>query len=77
MKETRLRISTVEIKRGKTVGHLVRHDNFIINIIEGKGGRGRPRHLYIDWIKEKWWLQEVKETAVDMGELDKAASTTA
>lgn len=77
MKETRLRISTVEIRRSKTVGHLVRHDNFISNIIEGKGGRGRPRHLYIDWIKEKWWLQEVKETAVDMGELDKAASTTA
>lgn len=41
----------------QNVGHLIRYDNFIINIIDGKiewkRGSGRPRHSYMDQIKDK------------------------
>lgn len=50
----------------------MRHDNFIRSIIEGeiegKRGRGKPKHSYIDQIKEKVTVvmyKEVKETTPD------------
>ncbi|CAH4035794.1 unnamed protein product [Pieris brassicae] len=60
-------LSTIENRRGKMIGHLVRHDNLFKTILEGKiedrTGRGRPRAAYIDQIKEKAEVvtyQEVK-----------------
>lgn len=43
VKAKRLLISTKEIRRGKMVGRLTCHDNFINNMVEGKieGKRGR------------------------------------
>lgn len=53
----RLLISTIEIRKGKMLGHLIRHDYFKSNIIEskieGKRRRERSRHSYVDQIKEK------------------------
>lgn len=45
----------------------MRHDNFTNNIIEGKKGRGRPRHSNKAQIKERVAIatyKEVKETAL-------------
>ncbi|KAI5638904.1 reverse transcriptase (RNA-dependent DNA polymerase) domain-containing protein [Phthorimaea operculella] len=55
--EKRCLLRTIENRRGKMIGHLMRHDNFWKNIVEGKiegsRGRGRPRRNYFDQIKEK------------------------
>ena len=52
------------------IGHLIRHDHFLKNIIEGKiegkRGRGRPRRNYFEQVKEKVNVvsyQEVKSLA--------------
>lgn len=52
------------------LGHLIRHDNFIKTILEGKvegtRKRGRPRRTYMDQIKENISVvsyQEVRERA--------------
>lgn len=43
VKDKRLLISTIEIRRFEMVGHLILHNNFISNIIEEKieGKRGK------------------------------------
>ena len=70
--EKRNLMDTIEKRRGKMIGHLIRHDRFINNImegkIEGKRGRGRPRLSYISQIKNKinvMSYKEVKEAALD------------
>jgi hypothetical protein len=56
----------------KFIGHLIRHNDFIINIFEGKimgrRPRGRPRTNYFHDIKEKMGCasyQQLKEAAKD------------
>lgn len=70
VKEKRSIMDTIENRRGSMIGHLIRHDLFIKNIIEGKiegkRGRGRPRRTFMEQIKEKVHVgsyQEVKELA--------------
>lgn len=72
IQEKRILLTTIENRRGKMVGHLIRHDSFIKTImegkIEGKRGRGRPRISYMSQIKEKIAVvsyKEVKETALE------------
>lgn len=70
VKEKRNISNIIENRRGKMIGHLIRHDSFIRNIIEGKiegkRRRGRPRIEYIDQVKRKIDVvsyKEVKEKA--------------
>ncbi|KAJ2951390.1 hypothetical protein O0L34_g13533 [Tuta absoluta] len=70
VKEQRSSLRTIDDRRGKMMGHLIRHDHFLKNIVEGKvegrRGRGRPRRNYFDQIKEKVNVvsyQEVKSLA--------------
>ncbi|PZC78062.1 hypothetical protein B5X24_HaOG202597 [Helicoverpa armigera] len=65
-------LHSIENRRGKMIGHLIRHDDFIKNIVEGKvegkRGRGRPRYSYMKQIKEKVNVvtyKEVLELALD------------
>ncbi|PZC74919.1 hypothetical protein B5X24_HaOG207024 [Helicoverpa armigera] len=65
-------LQNIEYRRGKMIGHLICHDDFIKNIVEGKvegkRGRGRPRYSYIKQIKEKVKVvtyKEVQELALD------------
>lgn len=39
-------------KEGKWIGHIMRNNEWIIKIIEGKVGRGRPRTSFINQIIE-------------------------
>lgn len=67
MKENRLLMSTIEIRRG-TSCNFIGHGNVIKGKIEEKRGIRRPRHRYIDQIKEKVAIAtytDVKETAID------------
>lgn len=68
--EKRSLLKVIENRRGKMLGHLIRHDSYIKVIIEGKiegkRKRGRPRRAYMDQIKEKISVssyREVKEKA--------------
>lgn len=70
--EKRSLLRTIENRRGKMMGHLIRHDTFFKTIlegkIEGKRGRGRPRRNFIEQVKEKVGVvsyQEVKRKAED------------
>ncbi|XP_048006632.1 uncharacterized protein LOC125241959 [Leguminivora glycinivorella] len=70
VKEKRCILRTVECRRGNMLGHLLRHDEFIKIIIEGKvegrRKRGKPRRAYMDQVKEKVNVvsyQAVKEKA--------------
>lgn len=52
--ERRQMMSMLEDRRHKWIGHLYRHNEFMVSIIEGKRqgsqGRGRPRARYMDQI---------------------------
>ncbi|KAI5644882.1 reverse transcriptase (RNA-dependent DNA polymerase) domain-containing protein [Phthorimaea operculella] len=68
--EKRALLRTIENRRGKMIGHLIRHDHFLKNIVEGKvegrRRRGRPRRNYFEQIKEKVRVvsyQQVKSLA--------------
>ncbi|KAI5640823.1 hypothetical protein NE865_06931 [Phthorimaea operculella] len=65
VKEKRNILSIIENRRGKMFGHLMRHDEFIKVImegkIEGKRGRGRPRRSYSDQLKEKAGVTTYKD----------------
>ncbi|KAI5636210.1 hypothetical protein NE865_11049 [Phthorimaea operculella] len=75
VKEKRALLRTIENRRGKMMGHLIRHDSFLKTIIEGKvegkRGRGRPRRNYFQQLKEKVNVvsyQEVKSLAENRNE---------
>jgi hypothetical protein len=57
VREGRSLLKTIENRRGKMLGHLLRHDEYIKIMVEGKvegrRKRGRPRRTYMDQIKEK------------------------
>ena len=68
----RVLMEIIQNRRGKMIGHLIRHDNFMGNIIEGKiegkRGRGRPWINYMSQVKEKVAVEsykEVKEKALE------------
>ncbi|KAI5731138.1 hypothetical protein M8J77_005274 [Diaphorina citri] len=46
----------LEQRRHKWIGHIYRHNNFVVNIIEGRRegrqGRGRPRMSFMEQIME-------------------------
>ncbi|CAH0406949.1 unnamed protein product [Chilo suppressalis] len=72
--ERKALIDTLENRYLRMFGHLVRHDEFIKNIIEGKvegkRGWGRPRIAYTKQIKEKVGIEScrgLKELAEDRG----------
>ncbi|KAI5734042.1 hypothetical protein M8J77_001775 [Diaphorina citri] len=54
--ESRQLIKTIEKRKIKLIGHIIRHNNFITNIfegkIQGKKTRGRPRKQYFKDIQE-------------------------
>jgi hypothetical protein len=51
VKEKRVLLSIIRSRSGKLIGHLLRHNSFITNIMEGRinehNGRGRPRKTFI------------------------------
>ncbi|XP_063372533.1 uncharacterized protein LOC134660683 [Cydia amplana] len=55
--ERRAILNTIANRRGKIIGHLIRHDHFFKTILEGriglKRGRGELRRSYLDQVKEK------------------------
>ncbi|KAI5695438.1 hypothetical protein M8J77_005016 [Diaphorina citri] len=54
--ESRQLIKTIEKRKIKLIGHIIRHNNFITNIfegkIQGKKTRGRPRKQYFKDMQE-------------------------
>ncbi|KAI5631681.1 reverse transcriptase (RNA-dependent DNA polymerase) domain-containing protein [Phthorimaea operculella] len=65
VKEKRTIFNVIENRRGNMLGHLLRHDDLLKTIIEGKiegrRGRGRPRRAYMDQVKEKIGVMSYKE----------------
>lgn len=57
MQEKRSSVMSIEIRRGKMFGHLIRHDSFLASDLEGeidgKRDRGIPRRSYLCRIREK------------------------
>ena len=72
VEEKRTLWNTIEKRRTRWIGHTLRHNGFVKNIIEGKiegkVPRGRPRDKYIGQIKKKVQrkrYQEVSQLALD------------
>lgn len=66
VKEDRCLLKTIQNRRGRMIGHLMRHDAFFVNILEGKvngkRGRGRPRITFFSQVKEKVGTVSYQET---------------
>ena len=54
--EERTAIGSVVQRRSNMVGHVLRHSNWLNTLVEGmtegRGGRGKPRQVYMDGAKE-------------------------
>jgi hypothetical protein len=63
--EKRSLLKVIENRRGKMIGHLLRHDDLIKVIIEGKiegrRKRGRPRRAYMEQLKENIEVETYRE----------------
>jgi hypothetical protein len=59
--EKRTILRVVEMRKVKFIGHLLRHNDFVTNIMEGrvlgKKNRGRPRLSYIKNLMKELFLQ--------------------
>lgn len=72
IQERRYLMKSIEKRKIKLVGHIIRHNNFINNIfegkIQGKIPRGRPRKKYFDDIQKSMncaTFEEMKRAAAD------------
>ena len=75
VQEERRLLREMEKRKTKFIGHVLRHNTFIINILEGKvlgkKGRGRPRKKYLEDIEKRMGCvnySELKRTAGDRTE---------
>lgn len=56
VQESRQIIKMIEVRRFKIFGHVLRHDTFITNIMDGKIGRGRSKNTNLGNIKKLLFL---------------------
>lgn len=75
VKEERRLMKEMGKRKIKFIGHVIRHNTFFVNILEGKvlgkKGRGRPRTKYLEDIKKRIGCDnymELKRTANDRRE---------
>ncbi|KAI5717312.1 hypothetical protein M8J77_003669 [Diaphorina citri] len=74
IRESRQLMNTIESRRIKLIGHIIRHNSFINNIFErevGRRPRGRPRKEYFQDIMESMGCRsygELKNVAMDREE---------
>uniref|UniRef100_A0A8D9ENE8 Endonuclease-reverse transcriptase n=2 Tax=Cacopsylla melanoneura TaxID=428564 RepID=A0A8D9ENE8_9HEMI len=73
--------NTLTERRHKCIGHIYRHNNFVVNIIEGQRegqqGRGRPRMSYIKQIMEHAKVSRYSELKRVMNDRDVWRTRTA